>query len=85
MSEDYAVIALMHGMHPTESVLILAGITTMGTQAAVEYVCHEDSLSQLLTRLGVPPSGEVKPFEVVLHVKVARGVPIESEIVAIRN
>jgi hypothetical protein len=57
----------------------------MGTQAAVEYVCHEDSLSQLLTRLGVPPSGEVKPFEVVLHVKVARGVPIESEIVAIRN
>jgi hypothetical protein len=85
LTEDYAVIALMRGMNPTESVLILAGTTTLGTQAAVEYVCHEDSLSQLLARLGVPPSGEVKPFEVVLHVKVARGVPIASEIVAVRD
>jgi len=85
LTEDYAVIALMRGMHPSESVLILAGTTTLGTQAAVEYVCHEDSLSLLLSRLGIPPSGEVKPFEVVLHVKVARGVPIESEIVAVRN
>lgn len=85
LTEDYAVIALMRGMNPSESVLILAGTTTLGTQAAVEYVCHEDSLAQLLSRLGVPPSGEVKPFEVVLHVKVTRGVPIESEIVAIRN
>ena len=85
LTEDYAVIALMRGMDPSESVLILAGTTTLGTQAAVEYVCHEDSLAQLLPRLGVPPSGEVKPFEVVLHVKVTRGVPIESEIVAVRN
>jgi hypothetical protein len=76
---------LMRGMNPTESVLILAGTTTLGTQAAVEYVCHEDSLSQLLARLGVPPLGEVKPFEVVLQVKVARGVPIASEIVAVRD
>jgi hypothetical protein len=85
LTEDYAVIALMRGMHPSESVLILAGTTTLGTQAAVEYVCHEDSLAQLLSRLGVPAGGEVKPFEVVLRVKVARGVPIESEIVAMRN
>ena len=85
MTEDYSVIALMRGMHPTEWVLILAGTSTLGTQAAVEYVCHEDSLNQLLARLRVPPSGEVKPFEVVLHVKVARGVPIESEIVAVRS
>jgi len=85
LTEDYAVIALMRGMDPSESVLILAGTTTLGTQAAVEYVCHEDSLAQLLARLGVRPSGDVKPFEVVLHVKVTRGVPIESEIVAVRN
>ena len=85
LTDDYAVIARMRGMHPSESVLILAGITTIGTQAAVEYVCHEDSLGQLLARVGVPATGEVKPFEVVLHVKVTRGVPIESEIVAVRD
>ena len=85
LTDDYAVIALMRGMHPSESVLILAGTTTIGTQAAVEYVCHEDSLARLLARLGVAASGEVGPFEVVLHVKVTRGVPIESEMVAARN
>ena len=85
LTDDYAVIALMRGMHPSESVLILAGTTTIGTQAAVEYVCHEDSLAKLLARLGVAGSSEVGPFEVVLHVKVTRGVPIESEMVAVRN
>jgi hypothetical protein len=85
LSEDYALIALLRGLNPTESVLILAGTTTIGTQAAAEYVCHEDSLAQLLSRLNVPSSLEMRPFEVVLHVKVARGVPVESEIVALRN
>ena len=85
LSEDYAVVALKRGMGPTESVLILAGTSTIGTQAAAEYVCHEDSLAQLLSRLSVAAHGDLKPFEVVLHVKVARGVPVESEIVAVRK
>lgn len=85
LSEDYAVVALMRGINPTESVLILAGTSTIGTQAAVEYVSREDSLAQLLSRLNVSTNSQLKPFEVVLHVKVARGVPVESEIVAVRT
>ncbi|HST08776.1 MAG TPA: hypothetical protein VLL05_00245 [Terriglobales bacterium] len=85
LTEDYAVIAFMSGMNPSDSVLLLAGTSTIGTQAAVEYVCHEDSLSRLLARLGVAASAELKPFEVVLRVKVARGVPVESDIVAVRQ
>jgi hypothetical protein len=85
MSEDYAVVALMQGINPSESVLMLAGTSTIGTQAAVEYVCHDDTLTQLLSRLHVPENGELKPFEVVLHVRVARGVPVGSEIVAVRS
>ena len=84
LSEDYAVVALTRGINPREFNLILAGATTIGTQAAVEYVCHEDSLAQLLSRLRVT-NGELKPFEVVLHVKVARGVPVGSDIVALRQ
>jgi hypothetical protein len=72
-------------MNPTESVMMLGGTSTLGTQAAVEYVCHEDSLAQLLNRLKIPTNGEVKPFEVVLRVRVARGVPVGSEIVALRT
>jgi hypothetical protein len=85
LTQDYAVIALMKGLDPPNSVLILAGSSTIGTQAAVEYVCHEESLSQLLTQVGTAPNSDLKPFEVVLRVKVARGVPVESDIVAARQ
>ena len=85
LSEDYSVIALVPGLNPSGSVLILAGLTTIGTQAAVEYVCREDSLARLLAQMTLTPADEVKPFEAVLQVKVARGVPVESNIVAVRG
>ena len=85
LTEDYAVIALVKGLNPSRSVLILAGTTTMGTQAAVESVCRENSLEQLLLRLAVTRSGELGPFEAMLHVKVARGVPVGSELIALRK
>ena len=83
--EDYSVIALVRGLNPERSVLILAGTTTIGTQAAVEYVCQQNSLEELLPRLQFSETGELKPFEVVLRVKVTRGVPVESDIVALRG
>jgi hypothetical protein len=85
LTEDYAVIALVRGMNPGQSVLILAGTTTIGTQAAVEYVCRQSSVEELLLRLSVAQNGELKPFESVIHVKVVRGVPVETELVAIRK
>jgi hypothetical protein len=57
----------------------------MGTQAAVEYVCRKNSVEELLLRLSVSQSGQLKPFEAVLHVKVTRGVPVSTELVALRN
>ncbi len=85
LTEDYAVVGLERGLDPSRSVLILAGTTTMGTQAAVEYVCRQDSLEELLLRLSVSKTGEVKPFEAVLRVKVVRGVPVKTELAALRT
>jgi hypothetical protein len=85
VSEDYAVIGLKPGLDPARSMLILAGTTTVGTQAAAEYVCREDSLTELLRRLGVSKAGEIKPFEALLHVKVTHGVPVITDIVAVRK
>ena len=85
LTADYSVIALKRGLNPAHSILILAGATTIGTQAAVEYVCQQDSLEQLLLRLSVSNSGELKPFEAVIRVKVAKGVPVSSELVALRK
>jgi hypothetical protein len=85
LADDYSVVALVKGLNPSRSELILAGTTTIGTQAAVEYVCQPDYLQQLLLRLSVSNSGELKPFEAVIHVKVTRGVPVGSELVALRK
>ena len=84
-TEDYAVVSLLPGLDPSRSILILAGATTFGTQAAVEYVCREDSVKELLQRLKVAKAGELKPFEALLHVKIVHGVPVVTELVSVRN
>lgn len=83
--EDYAVIALIPGLDSAHWILILAGNSTFGTQAAVEYVCHEDSLRELLQKLKVAKPGDLKPFEALIHVKIAHGVPVTSDLVAVRD
>lgn len=85
LAEDYAVVALLPGLNPARSVMILAGTTTIGTQAAVEYVCRQNTVEQLLLRLSVSRTGELKPFEALLRVKVKHGVPVENQLVALRK
>jgi hypothetical protein len=85
LTEDFAVIALVRGVDPERSILILAGTTTLGTQSAVEFVCSEESLAALLSKLGVSMPEQLKPFEALLRVRVARGVPVGSELIAVRK
>ncbi len=84
-TEDYAVVSLLPGLDPSRSILILAGNSTFGTQAAVEYVCREDSVKELLKRLNVTKPSELKPFEALLHVKIAHGVPVMTDLVSVRS
>ena len=85
LTEDYAVVALLPGLNPSRSVLILAGTTTFGTQGAVEYVCHQNSVEQLLLHISVEKTGQLKPFEALLRVKITRGVPVQTELVTLRK
>ena len=85
LTEDYAVVGLVKGLNPSQAVLILAGTTTIGTQAAVEFVCRQSSVEELLLRLPVSQTGQLKSFEAVLRVKVTRGVPVGTELVALRS
>jgi len=84
LTEDYAVVALEHGINPQNAELILAGTTTIGTQAAVEFVTRENYLNDLLAKLNVTSPEDLKPFEVLIRVKVTKGVPVESSIIAVR-
>jgi hypothetical protein len=82
LTDDYAVIGLMPGPTRQHWVMTLAGITTIGTQAAVEYVCSRSSVEQLLKRVR-RVGAEVMPFEAVIRVSVSRGVPVSSELLSV--
>lgn len=83
--EDYAVLGFMPGLNPSRSVMILAGTTTLGTQAAVDYATRENSVKELLSRLSIDKTQDLKAFEALLHVKIVRSVPVETKPVAIRR
>ncbi len=83
LTEDYAVIGLVPGMGPGRYVMILAGTTTFGTQGAVDFVSRPDAVEKLLQEMPGSTS-EMKPFEALVRVKIARGVPLDTELVAVR-
>ncbi len=85
IKEDFALIALARGINPSYYVLVLAGTSTIGTGAAVEYVCHSNTLRTLIEALKHANGTPGKPFEAILDVHIAGGVPMESDLVAIHN
>jgi hypothetical protein len=82
LTEDYALIGFMPGPTRQHWVMTLAGISTIGTQAAVEYVCSKTSVEQLLKRVR-RTGAEIMPFEAVIRVSISRGVPVSSQLVAV--
>jgi len=71
------VVALVHWANPAHSQLILAGTTNDRNASAVEYVRDRISRGMLQAACGVE-AGELKPFEALLRVRVARGAGARS-------
>ena len=84
LTRDYAVTALQPGVEAGHRTLVFSGLTTMGTQAAVEFASDPARMSQLLSALNYK-GGELRPFEAVLEVTLGGGVPLQSKIVAVRS
>jgi hypothetical protein len=80
---DYSLIILSKSVSPDRYALTLAGLTTIGTQAAVEFVCDPESLAGLRARLPGSRSGPVPQFEAVTKVTIRGGAPIRSELQAV--
>lgn len=85
ISEDYAVISLLRGLDEKHRLMILAGITTFGTQAAAEYVTKPEHIKDLIAHLDTSQSGDSPKlpsfYQVLIKVKVNGGVPIQISYV----
>ncbi len=83
LTKDYAILALLPGVQPGKRMLIFSGLTTFGTEAAVDFVCRPDSTAELLRQIA-GPKGEIHPFEAVLETMIGGGVPLQTRLVTIR-
>jgi hypothetical protein len=83
LTKDYAILALLPGVQPGKRMLIFSGLTTFGTEAAVDFVCRPDSTAALLRQI-TGPKGEIHPFEAVLETMIGGGVPLQTRLVTIR-
>ncbi len=83
LTQDYAIIALIPGVQSGNRTLVFSGLTTLGTQGAVEYASRKETVAELL-KLASSPSGDVRPFEALLMVPLEGGVPLQAKLVSIR-
>jgi hypothetical protein len=84
ISEDYAVISSLKGLNENYRLLILAGITTFGTQAAAEYVTKPEYVKDLIAHLSTSTDGQPRLpsyFQILIKVKVNGGVPVQMQYV----
>jgi hypothetical protein len=82
MTKDYSILALVPGLQPGKKILVFSGLTTFGTQAAMEFACHRETAELLLTA-AAGPHGEIRPFEAVLETTIGGGVPLQTRLIAI--
>ena len=82
---DFGLIAFGAALDPKHQALALAGIDYYGTQAATEFVTRPDKMQDLLSSLKVTTGSPMPAFEALIYVRIHGGVPVQSEIVAVRR
>lgn len=86
---DYASITLLPGIAPGRKILVLAGLTTSGTEAAAESLTSRHGVLELAGKLGVQNPADPKKwpeaFQSLLRAELSRGLDvIQSKPVAAR-
>jgi hypothetical protein len=83
-TEDHALVRSWSTTNPSRRILLLAGCTTFGTQAAAEFVSAPAELRRLREKLGGKRIFD-SDFEALLRVKIAGGVPIGTELLLVHS
>jgi hypothetical protein len=69
-------------MQSGKQMMWLSGLTTLGTQAAVEFASRPDSAAELL-KAATGRDGKVRPFEALLQTTIIGGVPLDVRLITI--
>jgi hypothetical protein len=86
--EDYSLITIKPNISEKNTIMILAGTHSEGTEAAAEYLTSEDHLARLnqrLLSLKRPSPASTGYFQVLLKVKVDNGIPTIISLVTVHE
>ena len=83
-SQETAIFANLPGLEPGTHILIFSGLTTVGTQAAVEFACRPENVAMLARQAGTT-AGELNPFESVLQVGISKGVGVSTKLLLLHR
>jgi hypothetical protein len=74
---DYGLVSFLPGIRPNRRIVILGGLTTLGTQAAAEFATSPSQIAELAARHGTgsdPLHKKVPPFfQAVIRAEIVRG------------
>lgn len=83
LSRDYAIVARIHDKTTGQPVIIAAGISEEGTEAAGEILYNPEYLESLLAK--APHNWEEKNMEAVIETQVIEGHPGPPNILAVET
>ena len=78
--EDYAIVSRLWHPDTSELLVVIAGITQYGSEAASELVTDPERLAAAIK--GLPSGWQNRNLELVLHVRVISGSPGSATVVA---
>lgn len=79
-TEDYAIVSRFKNRQTGQIILVLAGLTNSGTQAAGEFVTSNDLLSEALR--AAPKGWQNGNVQLVLHTRLIGRTPDRPSVVA---
>lgn len=81
--QTYAVIALTHNLNSTGWVLIIAGLTMAGTQAAVDTLFDPQAMQPILEKTR-NADGSLRPFEMLIETRSFGSNSPQANVIASR-
>jgi hypothetical protein len=79
-TEDYAIVSRFRSPQTGQPVIILGGLTNLGTQAAGEFLVSPDLLGTALEK--APKGWQQRNFQFVLHTRIIGLTPERPSVVA---
>jgi hypothetical protein len=82
---EYALVTLSEGVNRSSSVLVVAGTTTLGTQAAIDFTCDPGRVSEIGRRLRVRRGDSLPPFDALIRCRSRSGAPVAADLVLVKR